>query len=154
MKEKDLNAIIRKSFAEQGDFAFKIPDSGQYMNSRVTHTALPADGIAFYKGKFVMWESKWLSSPSSLDLQRLQDHQLESLKLTRDKLDSSLALFIVGIKWGARETRVYCFKDLDLIEERRINKNNIKKKEFETLTNYVTVYKGLVDVEEMIRKAL
>lgn len=153
MLEKDLNGIIRKSFAEQGDFAFKIQDSGQYFNGKVSHTKNPADGIAFYKGYFVAWESKWLPKPSSLNLQRLQDHQLDFLKKTKNCLKSSKALFLVGIKWTSRETRVYIFEDIDELERRRNSKENILKKEFETMENYVSVKKGIINIEELFSKS-
>lgn len=150
MQEKDLNSIIRKSFAEQGDFAFKIQDSGQYFDGIVSHQKNPYDGYAYYKGKFVAWESKFLPKPMSLNLQRLEDHQLDALQKTRKYLDSSVALFLVGIKWSTRETRVYYFTDLDYIEERRTNRDNILKKEWEQLTNYVKVSKGLIDLSIVI----
>lgn len=152
MLEKDLNGIIRKSFAEQGNFAFKIQDSGQYFDGVVSHQKNPYDGFAYYKGKFIAWESKWLPKPMSLNLRRLEDHQLEALQKTRKTLNSSIALFLVGIKWSTRETRVYVFTDLDYIERRRANKENILKKEWESLTNYVKVKKGQVDIEELIEK--
>lgn len=153
MVEKDLNAIIRKSFAEQGDYSFKIQDSGFYQNGKVSHQKNPADGFAFYKGDFVAWESKWLSKPSSLNLQRLQDHQLDFLKKTKDCLNSSKALFLVGIKWTSRETRVYAFLNIDEIERRRNNKENFSKKDFEQMTNYVLVKKGIINIEELLDKA-
>ena len=152
MQEKELNGIIRRSFEEQGDYAYKISDSGQYINGAVTHQKNPYDGFAFYKGKFVGWESKWLPKPQALDLQRLQDHQLEALKKTRDCLDCSYALFLVGIKWAARETRVYIFTDLDDIERRRTNRKNFLKKDFEKMDNYVLVKKGVVNIEELLKK--
>ena len=151
--EKDLNGLIRKSFAEQGDFAFKIQDSGQYFDGVVSHQKNPYDGFAYYKGKFIAWESKWLPKPMSLNLQRLEDHQLEALQKTRKTLTSAVALFLVGIKWSTRETRVYAFTDLDEIEWRRNNKENILKKEWEKLTNYVKVSKGQVNIEELLEKA-
>ena len=150
MQEKDLNGIIRKSFAEQGDFAFKIQDSGQYFDGVVSHQKNPYDGFAYYKGKFIAWESKFLPKPMALNLQRLEYHQLDALQKTRKYLNSSVALFLVGIRWSARETRVYYFTDLDYIEKRRINKENILKKEWENLTNYVKVYKGQIDLNEVI----
>lgn len=152
MLEKELNGIIRKSFAEQGDFAFKIQDSGQYFDGIVSHQKNPYDGFAYYKGKFIAWESKWLPKPMSLNLRRLEDHQIEALQKTRKALNSSIAFFLVGIKWSTRETRVYVFTDLDYIERRRTNKENILKKEWESLTNYVKVKKGQVDIEELIEK--
>lgn len=154
MKEKDINSVIRKSFAEQGDYAFKIPDSGSYVEGYVTHTKLPYDGFAYYNGKFVVWESKYLSKPMSLNLQRLEDHQIEALLKTKHCLNESIALFLVGIKWSSRETRVYAFKDVDMINTRRNNKNNILKKEWESLTNYVTISKGKIDVEKIVQIAL
>lgn len=153
MLEKDLNSIIRKSFAEQGSYAFKIQDSGQYINGTVTHQKNPYDGFAYYDRHFVAWESKFLPKPMSLNLQRLEDHQLEALLNTRDNLDCSYALFLVGVKWTARETRVYAFSDLDEIAKRRETHDNILKKEFEALDNYVVVKKGVVDVAEMLSKA-
>lgn len=154
MKEKDINSIIRKSFAHQGDYAFKIPDSGSYTDGFVTHTKLPYDGYAYYNGKFIAWESKFLSKPMSLNLQRLEDHQVDALLKTKHCLNESLALFLVGIKWSSRETRIYAFKDIDMINERRNNKDNILKKEWEQLTNYVTVSKGLIDVDRIVQNAL
>lgn len=150
MQEKDLNGIIRKSFAEQGDFAFKIQDSGQYFDGVVSHQRNPYDGFAYYKGKFIAWESKFLPKPMVLNLQRLEDHQLVALQKTRKYLDSSIALFIVGIKWSTRETRVYVFTDLDEIEKRRTNKENILKKEWGLLTNYVKVSKGQIDLNKLL----
>lgn len=150
MQEKELNGIIRKSFAEQGDFAFKIQDSGQYFDGVVSHQKNPYDGFAYYKGKFVAWESKFLSKPMALNLQRLEDHQLDALQKTRKYLDSSIALFLVGIKWSTRETRVYFFTDLDEIERRRVHKENILKKEWNLFTNYVKVSKGQIDLSKII----
>lgn len=149
MQEKDINGIIRKSFAEQGDFAFKIQDSGQYFDGVVSHQKNPYDGFAYYKGRFIAWESKFLPKPMSLNLQRLEAHQLDALQKTRKYLNSSVALFLVGIKWSTRETRVYYFTDLDNIEKRRNNKDNILKKEWEQLTNYIKVSKGQIDLSEL-----
>lgn len=147
MLERDLNGIIRKSLEEQGGFAHKISDAGQ-----VTHSKLPFDGFGYYKGHFVAWESKWLSAPRSLDLQRLQDHQLDALKKTRDLLENAYALFLIGIDYGVRNKRVYYYinNDLSFIEIRRNQKQNILKKEFDTLQNFVKIENGRIDFKKLL----
>lgn len=152
MLEKDLNTIIRKSFSNQGDFAFKIQDSGQYIEGKVTHQQNPYDGYAYYKGYFIAWEGKFLSKPQSFNLKDIREHQILNLKLTRDTLKHSIALLLLGVRWSPKQTRVYIFTDLDTIEERREEKRNILKKELETLDNYVLVKKGEIDIEELLKK--
>lgn len=152
MLEKDINGIIRKSFSEQGDYSFKIPDSGSYIDGFVTHGKSPFDGFAFYKGRFIAFESKYLSSPSAFNLQRIEDHQIDALKKTKQCLDNGIALITLGVKWSPRETRIYAFSNIEEIEERRNNKNNILKKELEKLDNYVIVKKGIINIEELFKK--
>ena len=43
---------------------------------------------------------------------------------------------------------------MDEIERRRDNKENFSKKDFEQMTNYVLIKKGIINIEELLDKAL
>ena len=147
MLENELNTIVKHSLEHQGGYAYKIPDTFSAEGNR---SKAPFDGFAFYKGHFISWESKWLPKPMSLNLNRLQDHQLKGLKDTKAFVKDSYALFLVGVNYGNGKKRVYYFTDLDDIETRRKEKRNILKKEFDTLSNYIIIKKGEIDFSEIL----
>ena len=67
-------------------------------------------------------------------------------------LDDCLSIFAIGVDYGRGDKRVFVWKNSDLyhIKERKELKNNIYKKEFDTLKNYVKIKKGLVNFDEIL----
>lgn len=140
LKEYELNSIIKKSL----DWAHKISDAGQ-----IEHGKSPFDGFGRYKVQPVYWESKFLPEVKSFNFNRLEDHQLESLKET-SKIKDSLSLFLIGVVFGRNDIRVFIFRDLNYIENRKKEKRNILKKEFLERTNFIKIKKGMIDIEELL----
>lgn len=153
MHEKEFNTIVSRSLNTLGGFGFKISDTGQYFNGKVSHLANPCDGIGLLNKHFVCWESKYLNSPSAFNFTNLQDHQIENLiKFYENIPNACYSLFLIGVNFGRGDIRVFYWMNDDLyhIKERKINKNNIFKKEFQTLTNFINIKKGLINFNEIL----
>ena len=150
MLEAKFNSIVTSSINSQGGFAFKIPDE----RSTITgyHSKNPYDIYGLYGGMFVCWESKSLNKPESFNLNRLEQHQIDNLIGNYELIDNCLAVFAICIDFGHADKRVFIFKNDGLyhIRERKENKENIFKKEFEQRKNYIKIKKGIVDMEELI----
>jgi len=149
MLEKDFNSLVTRSLNNQGGFGFKIPDE----RSTITgfHSKNPYDIFGLFNKHFVCWESKYLTKPQSFNLQRLEEHQINNLIKALEICPNSYCIFAIGIDFGRSDKRVYIWKNEDLykIRERKENKLNILKKEFEQRTNFVKIKKGEVDMEEV-----
>lgn len=150
MLESDFNGILTKSLNESGWFGFKIGDQRSSLTQ--FHSKNPYDLFGYYKGKFVCCESKWLKKPSAFNFTRLEDHQIENLIKAYEMLDDCLSIFAIGVDYGRGDKRVFVWKNSDLyhIKERKELKNNIHKKEFDILKNYVKIKKGLVNFDEIL----
>lgn len=151
MIESEFNGIITKSFNNQGAYAYKIPDT--FSMTTGYHSKNPYDIFGFYQGKFVAWESKWLNKPQAFNFDRLEEHQIENLIKSYEMMRPNvLSIFAVGVDYGRSDKRVFIWANEDLykIRDRKINKNSIFKKEFDSLTNYVKIKKGEISIEEVI----
>lgn len=153
MKEREFNTIVSKSLNNLGGFGFKIADSGQYINGKVSHSKNPCDGIGFFNKHFICWESKYLNSPSSFNFNNLQDHQIDNLINFYENIPNTCySLFLVGVNFGRSDIRVFYWMNDDLykIRDRKINKENILKKEFLSLDNFIKIKKGLINFNEIL----
>ena len=152
MLEKDFNTIVTKSLNNQAGFGFKIPDE----RSTITgfHSKNPFDVFGVFDKHMVCWESKYLPKPQSFNFNHLQDHQIDNLIKIYELmgLDRCLSVFAVGVDFGRNDKRVFIWKNEQLyqIKERKANQQNILKKEFEGLTNYVKIKKGEIDMADFL----
>lgn len=154
MLESEFNSIVTKSLNKQGGFGFKIPDE----RSTITgfHSKNPYDIYGIYKNHFVAWESKWMNKPQAFNFDRLEEHQIDNLIKSFELLDCCLSVFAIGIDFGRNDKRVFIWKNKDLynIKERKENKNNIYKKEFEERKNYIKISKGLINFDDILNMSL
>ena len=150
MLEKDFNNLIVKSLNTQGGFGFKIGDQGSTITGY--HQKNPYDLFGYYRGRFVCCESKWLKKPAAFNLNRLEDHQIANLIKAYEMVDNCIALFMIGIDFGRNDKRVFIWKNDDLykIKERKNNKDNIYKKEFESLTNFIKIEKNSINFDSIL----
>lgn len=153
MLEKDFNNIVTKSL-NANTYGYKIPDT--FVSNSFTRAIAPCDVIGLYKyaniGYPVYIESKSLNKPQAFNFNRLENHQIDFLLKVYNTLgDKGLSLFLICVDFGRNDKRVFYWKNEDLIKinERKINGDNILKKEFESLTNYITIKKGLIDFSKL-----
>lgn len=150
MDEKRLNTIIGNSL----DFKYKIPD----MTSMSGFSSPKIfDGIGVYKYNNdawpVYWEAKYLKEPKSFPMSRFEDHQCSNLKIIQDLLGKkALCVLLIGVSFGRGDLRVYYYDDMHALESRKLNKQNILKKEFEASINYVKVKNGKIDFLEILKR--
>ena len=130
MLETAFNSIVSRSLnLKESSFGYKIADT---FSSGGTRSLSPFDGFGVYvsesgKGYPVYWESKSLSEPKSFPMTRLEDHQINYLiKLYNALGEDALCL------------------------ERKDQKKNILKKEFETLNNFVRVERSIIDFQKIL----
>ncbi len=142
MNEAQINTMIGKSM----EWRHKISDAGFGQK--------PFDLFGVYKGKAIYIETKYLPKPKSFNFSRLEVHQIKAL-LDIEKLNknnSFIPLFLVAVDFGRSDKRVFYYKDMQEIHERKLAKKNILKKEFESSTNYVTIKKGLIDFDKILNE--
>lgn len=141
MKESIINHNIGKSL----DWYHKIADGAMQK--------LPFDGFGLYRDKAIYWEAKYLPKPQSFNFHRLEDHQIANL-LDIEKLDKSngnfIPLLLIAVNYGRADVRVFYYKNMSEIDKRKRGKKNILKKEFDSSTNYVTIKKGLLNMNEIL----
>lgn len=152
MLESDFNSIVVRSLNQQGGYGYKIPDTfSVYSHQRNT---APYDIFGYYNGKFVCCESKWLQKPQAFNLNRLEDHQITNLIKAYELMrGNGISLFVIGVDYGKGDKRVYRWKNEELynILDRKNNKQSILKKEFEQNEDYIKIYKGLLNIEELLK---
>lgn len=147
--EAELNRIITKSINEEG-FAFKIPDTVSYHTQK--HPDLPFDIFGICNGKPVYVESKFLKEPKAFNFSSLKEHQIQNLLKCKRLCPDSICLLLIGVVFGRGVIRVFYFTDMDYIYYRKVNGLSITKKEFLSMSNYVPVRKGKIDLS-FIREA-
>jgi penicillin-binding protein-related factor A (putative recombinase) len=139
MTEIDVNRIIGNSC----DWRYKIPDAG--------HGLKPFDGIALFKGNAIYWEAKLLKEVKAFNFTRLEDHQIANLQqVAAQNTPNILPLFLVVVAFGRLDKRLYIFRDMQYIGERKLQKRSILKGEWEHRRNYVPVVKSLISFEELL----
>lgn len=150
MLENQVNAIVSSSL----NWAWKIPD-GQHLKGTNPFDGL---GVLVAKGGFslpVYWESKNLKKPQSFNFNDLQPHQITNLEAVQKHLkENALVLLLICVDYGRMQKRVYVFKDMKYISERKLEKRNILKKEFDKRRNYVLIKKQHIDFEEILNMPL
>ena len=144
MTEAEMNRIVGASLA----FRFKIPDGG-------SHGKLPFDGFGIYKptdgeGIAVYWESKNLKRPEAFNFNDLQQHQIDSLRAIAHLSKNVMPFFLVCVDFGRAEKRVYAWRDMDYLFQRKAEKRNILKKEWMVRKNFVLIKKQLIDFHEIV----
>ena len=151
--EAELNGILVKSLNQQG-WAYKIPD--QVSLTTGFGAPKPFDIIGIYRdikgvGHPLYAESKLIKQPSAFNFNRLEDHQIENLLKCQKLLPNALVLFLVCVDFGRAEKRVYFYKNMQYLYERKQNKRSILKKEFEEASNYTIIRHGLINFEEILK---
>lgn len=153
MLESDFNSIVVRSLKESNGYGYKIPDTFSIYTKQ--RSQAPYDLFGYSQGKFICCESKWLPKPQAFNLNRLEDHQIENLIKAYEILrENCISLFLIGVDFGRNDKRVFYWKNKDLyiIQDRKINKNNILKKEFESLHNFLPIKKGLFEISNIINE--
>ena len=154
--ESAFNSIVSRSLSlKESSFGYKIADT---FSSGGARSLSPFDGFGVYvsetgKGYPVYWESKSLKEPKSFPLTRLEDHQINYLiKLYNALGEDALCLFLICVDFGRADKRVFVWKNKDLlyIKERKDQKKNILKKEFETLNNFIRVERSTIDFQKIL----
>jgi len=151
--EAEFNGIVVKSLNQNG-WAYKVPD--QVSLTTGFGAPKPFDIVGIYKdskgiGRPVYIESKFLHKVESFNFSRLEDHQIDALSKCQNLLGkNALVLLLICVDFGRAEKRVYFYKDMKEILNRKQEKRNILKKEFEAASNYTIIRKGLIDFEEII----
>lgn len=152
MVESDFNGIITKSLNSQGGFGFKIPDE----RSTITgyHSKNPYDIFGLFEGHFIAWESKYLQKPQAFNFNKLEVHQIDNLIKAFELCPTAISVFAIGVNFGRADVRCYFWKNEELyeIKRRKLNKENIFKKEFESLDNFIKVKKGQLNMKEILGK--
>lgn len=141
MLEKNFCTIMTRSIKEAGGWAYKIPDVGMSLK--------PFDITGVYKGKALGLELKWIQKPQAFNLQRWETHQVENLLEVWKS--GGWAALIIGVDWGRQDKRIYFWKNEELIglKQRRDERRNILKKEFEALP-YILMKNQKIDIDRLI----
>lgn len=152
MIESDFNGIVTKSLNSQGGFGFKIPDERSTLTG--FHSKNPYDIFGIFDGHFIAWESKYLQKPKAFNFNDLQEHQIDNLIKSFELCPNAVSIFAIGVNFGRADTRCFFWKNEELytIRDRKNNKNNILKKEFEKLDNYIKIRKGQLDIKEILER--
>lgn len=141
MLEKNFQTYMTHSIKETGGFLYKIPDCG--------FDRKPFDCCGVYKGKPIAMELKWLSSPKAFPMSRLEDHQLAGLKEWWQA--GGWAALVIGVDFARGDKRIYVWKNEELLglEQRKKDKRNILKKEFQALP-YILMKNQKINIDELI----
>lgn len=150
--ESEFNTMMKNSIIEAGGFAHKISDVGQ-----IQHGVLPFDLFGCCDNRMIVCESKFMSNLQAFNFHHLEDHQMDNLiKVYETFKDSDrvCSMFAIGVVFGRGDIRVFWWANESLynIRERKLKNNNIYKKEFEKLDNYLSVRKGLIDFKEILNE--
>jgi hypothetical protein len=138
MIEKDLCKIIVNSL----EWGYKIPDP---QRTEVYRSAKrPFDIVGTIKNKPCYIEAKILNKPQCFNFDKLQPHQIDSLMHVKKTCPDSYCLLVIGVVYKRGDLRVFVYDNPFKIAERKVNKFNITKKEFEE-TNYIAVKDGKID---------
>lgn len=152
--EAEFNGIVVKSLNQSG-WAYKVPDQVSLVTGY--GAPKPFDIVGIYRnltgeGMPVYIESKFLHRVESFNFSRLENHQLEALLKCQNLLgEKALVLLLICVDFGRAEKRVFFYKDMKEIENRKNNKKSILKKEFESSNNYTTIKKGLINFEDILK---
>lgn len=152
MIESDFNSIVTSSLNSQGGFGFKIPDERSTLTG--FHSKNPYDIFGIFDGHFIAWESKYLQKPKSFNFKDLQEHQIDNLIKAFELCPNAVSIFAIGVNFGRADIRCYFWKNEELytIRDRKNNKRNILKKEFESLDNYIRIKKKQLDIKEILER--
>ena len=150
--EAAFNTIVTHSLT----FGHKISDQGSTITG--FHGKNPFDGFGITStdlGNFpVYFESKFLKEPSAFNWNRLEDHQVEALLTCKKLLPNCLALFLICVDFGRSDKRVFVFRDIDYINNRKQLKQSITKKEFLNRKNFVRIKQSKIDFNEIVKMEL
>ena len=140
--ESETCTIICKSIPN----CYKIPDPSSDFTQTISR---PFDCFGSFRGKPLYIEVKHKKGLLSLNLQDIQDHQIENLMQLKTDMPYAECWIIWGVTTGKHgDNRFYVFTDIHEINRRRNAKENIKKKELETLP-YLKLFKGVVDFSSL-----
>ena len=141
MDESKICTIIKNSYIQHGNWAYKLSDPTSMFNQTIER---PFDLIAVIKDTPVYIEAKYMSKMQSFNLNHIQNHQISNLVAIKKLMPESECIIALGIKVSRGDVRIYYFTDIFEINERRLNKHNYLKKELELLP-YYKVNKDLID---------
>jgi len=138
MSESVFCTILKNSFIVQGHYLYKIPDpTGDF----VFTIKRPFDLIGRYNTNAIYIEMKYSSSLQSFNLNRIDEHQYESL-LEFKKIQNAICLIGLGVNVSSKDKRIYLW-GVEEVYKRHIEKKNYLKKELEQIPFY-TVKKQLI----------
>jgi penicillin-binding protein-related factor A (putative recombinase) len=138
MTEQQLNTTIGTSM----DWHYKIGDAGKFKK--------PFDGVAIHGGKSIYWESKLIKKPQAFNFTRLEDHQIYNLMQVYKLAPDAIPLFLICVQFARGDNRVFVFRDMPYIAQRKRDRISITKKEFERRKNYVNIHKQLINIDELL----
>ena len=149
-KESEFNTVVKNSIINCDGFAHKISDIGQ-----IQHGTLPFDIFGCCKNKMIVCESKFYKEPQAFNFKRLEYHQIKSLIQVYESFsdpDRICALFIIGMRFGRNDTRVFWWKNEDLyyIQRRKSSNKSIYKKEFLEMDKYIKIKNNSFDFMEIL----
>lgn len=132
---------MTRSIHDAGGWAYKIPDVGMSLK--------PFDITGVYEGKPLGLELKWLQKPQAFNLQRWETHQVENLLEVWGS--GGWAALVIGVDFARGDKRIYVWKNEELVglKQRRIERRNILKKEFEKLP-YIQMKNQKINIDELI----
>ena len=149
MTEAELNRIISSSIARNG-WSHKISDAAQGKGG-----LLPFDGFGIFKpgeadGVPIYWDAQNLKKPEAFNFNDLQNHQIDNLRAISHLCKAAVPLFLVCVDYGRMNKKVFVFKDMDYIFQRKVDKKSILKKEFDKRRNFVLIRKDKIDFNEIL----
>jgi penicillin-binding protein-related factor A (putative recombinase) len=156
MNEQTLNTIIKNSFSQDNNFAYKIPDPGA--SNALSTNKRPFDGFVIGKNfGTVCWEAKFQRTYKAFSFSLIQPHQIENLtKISNFKLEKVFPLIILGV-WESRKYFDIFLFDINYILNltKREKKSILFKELLELKDNYaIEVKNQLFSIEGFENKII
>lgn len=155
MHEKDFTTTLSKAVKARGGFCNKMPDPG-FAELKRGAPPRPYDLYYVLLGRCVHLEAKFLPGYGCFALDRVEDHQYDSL--LKIKLNAALAppgviesVVAVAI-WEPRKVYDVFFFDIQLLSNLRDSMKSISKKTLlalKTLGRCLTVEKDDIHIENL-----
>jgi len=162
--EQIINTMVKKSFALDGGFGFKIsdPPKSAAMNVQknpfdgfgvINTTLIKDETYKKFTSNFIpfYWEAKFMKEVSAFALKRIEIHQAYYLNNTL-KLPETFSIVPLGIYAKRGEVRIYLF-EWEALSQLYENGFSIHKKFLEKLPfNKVVLKEGLFSIDHIITK--
>jgi penicillin-binding protein-related factor A (putative recombinase) len=144
--EASVCTIFKNSLLLSNEVMHKIPDPSSNYSST---TQRPFDMFGSWQGKPLYVECKFMNKMQSFNLQTIQDHQIDNLCNFKKRILNAESWIVLGVHAGRGDNRIYVFKDIFEIEERRKAKENYKMKDLLTFS-FLPVKKDLCQLNLLL----